>query len=113
MGGIAKLPSAQCEIDPITRMYQTSRGVEYPSAAFIGSILNENQVTPIFGSDSGPRTLYFNLASAIVNAVVASLTPVTATLLDEVVDVFQVREENKKCIWWANLLAEHFTQADQ
>ena len=91
LGGITERPDFQCHLDSAGE-YEYHDRHDYPSAAAIADVLNENRIIPIFAVENNVRGVYDQLREVIRSAFVTTRTANSDDLLDIVVDQYRVSE---------------------
>ena len=91
LGGITERPDFQCHLDSAGE-YEYHDRHDYPSAAAIADVLNENRIIPIFAVENNVRGVYDQLREVIRSAFVTTRTANSANLLETVVSQYQVSD---------------------
>ena len=90
LGGIVDLPDSKCHLDPVSRQYNFDARQDYPSSAYIATILNERRIIPIFAVAVGVAPMYQNLVNIIRSAFIGTFTPGSEDLLALIESQYQV-----------------------
>ena len=91
LGGITERPDFQCHLDAAGE-YEYHDRHDYPSAAAIAEVLNENRIIPIFAVDNTVRGVYDQLREVIRSAFVTTRTPNSINLLNTIVTQYRVSD---------------------
>lgn len=94
LGGIVDLPDGQCHLDPVSRQYNFDARQDYPSSAYIATILNERRIIPIFSVAVSVERMYQNLVNTIRSAFVGTFNPMSQELLELIERQYQVKSVN-------------------
>lgn len=96
LGGIVDLPDGQCHLDPVSRQYNFDARQDYPSSAYIATILNERRIIPIFAVAVGVAPMYQNLVNTIRSAFVGTFNPMSQELLALIERQYQVNHVDNR-----------------
>ena len=91
LAGITERPDFKCHLDSAGE-YAYHNLHDYPSAAAIADVLNDNGIIPIFAVTNNIREVYDQLREVIRSASVTTRTDDSEDLLKTVVDQYQVRQ---------------------
>lgn len=91
LAGITERPDFKCHLDSAGE-YAYHNLHDYPSAAAIADVLNDNGIIPIFAVTNNVREVYDQLREVIRSASVTTRTANSENLLNTVVEQYQVRQ---------------------